>query len=77
MAAGLRRLGLARRDRSSCSYQRGVPGGRLWPVERVLPVFALPPHREHEIDYLVLHSVAVAYLAAESFGGFQFGELVF
>src|SRR5205823_6297970 len=41
----------------------------------VLPVFALPPHREHEIGYLAEHAEAVAYLACDSFGGFAYGEL--
>jgi 2,3-dihydroxybenzoate-AMP ligase len=41
----------------------------------VLPVFALPPHREHEITYLVSHSEAVAYLASHTFGGFSYGDL--
>ena len=33
-----------------------------------LPIFALPPHREHEINYLATHSEAVAYLASDTFG---------
>jgi 2,3-dihydroxybenzoate-AMP ligase len=41
----------------------------------VLPVFALPPHREHEINYLVEHSEAVAYLACDTFGGFSYRDL--
>jgi 2,3-dihydroxybenzoate-AMP ligase len=40
-----------------------------------LPIFALPPHREHEINYLASHSEAVAYLASDTFGGFHYGEL--
>jgi len=40
-----------------------------------LPVFALPPHREHEIGYLAEHAEAVAYLACDTFGGFRYGEL--
>jgi 2,3-dihydroxybenzoate-AMP ligase len=41
----------------------------------VLPVFALPPHRDHEIGYLAEHSAAVAYLACDTFGGFRYGDL--
>jgi 2,3-dihydroxybenzoate-AMP ligase len=41
----------------------------------VLPVFALPPHREHEITYLAEHSEATAYLACDTFGGFRYGAL--
>src|SRR5207244_7921769 len=36
------------------------------------PVLALPPHREHELRYLVEHSQAVAYAVPESFGDFDY-----
>src|SRR5687767_4318803 len=78
VAAGLRRLGLLRGDRVVLQLPNVVEfPAVVFGLLRlgVLPVFALPPHREHEINYLVSHSEAVAYLAAESFGGFQYGEL--
>ncbi|MEW6472132.1 MAG: (2,3-dihydroxybenzoyl)adenylate synthase [Actinomycetota bacterium] len=78
VAAGLRRLGLARRDRVVLQLPNVVEfPAVVFGLLRlgVLPVFALPPHREHEINYLVSHSEAVAYLACESFGGFGYGEL--
>lgn len=78
VAAGLHRLGLGRGDRVVMQ----VPNVVEFPAVvfgmlrlGVLPVFALPPHREHEITYLAAHSEAVAYVAAGSFGGFQYGEL--
>ena len=37
----------------------------------VCPVFALPPHREHEIGYLCRHSGAVAYAIPSSYRDFD------
>ncbi len=38
----------------------------------VVPVFALPAHREHEITYLCETSEAVAYLCADEYAGFDY-----
>ncbi|HEV7863925.1 MAG TPA: AMP-binding protein, partial [Acidimicrobiia bacterium] len=78
LAYGLRRLGLARGDRVVVQLPNIVEFPAVcFALLRlgVLPVFALPPHREHEINYLVTHSEAVAYLACDSFGGFSYGAL--
>jgi 2,3-dihydroxybenzoate-AMP ligase len=78
LAYGLHRLGLARGDRVVVQ----LPNVMEFPAVcfamlrlGVLPVFALPPHREHEINYLATHSEAVAYLASDTFGGFGYGQL--
>jgi len=78
VACGLRNLGLARNDRVVVQLPNVVEFPAIvFGLLRLgaLPVFALPPHREHEIGYLAEHSEAVAYLAADSFGGFAYGEL--
>ena len=78
LAFGLRRLGLTRGDRVVVQLPNVVEFPALcFGLLRlgVLPVFALPPHREHEINYMVAHSGAVAYLACDSFGGFAYGDL--
>ncbi len=78
VACGLRRLGLARNDRVVVQLPNVVefPAAVFGMLRLgVLPVFALPPHREHEIGYLAAHSEAVAYLACDNFGGFGYGEL--
>jgi 2,3-dihydroxybenzoate-AMP ligase len=78
VAAGLRRLGLAKSDRVILQLPNVVEfPAVVFGLLRlgVLPIFALPPHREHEINYLVSHSEAVAYLACDTFGGFHYGEL--
>ena len=78
VAYGLRRLGLGRGDRVVVQLPNVVEfPAVVFGLLRlgVLPVFALPPHREHEIGYLAEHSEAVAYLACDSFGGFAYGEL--
>lgn len=41
----------------------------------VIPVMALPAHRQHEIEYLVRHSGAVAYAIPSTFAGFDFRSL--
>ncbi|MEA2532835.1 MAG: 2,3-dihydroxybenzoate---[aryl-carrier protein] ligase [Actinomycetota bacterium] len=78
LAHGLRRLGLARGDRVVVQLPNVVEFPAVcFALLRlgVLPVFALPPHREHEINYLAAHSEAVAYLACDTFGGFGYGQL--
>ena len=78
VAAGLRRLGLSRGDRVVTQLPNVVEfPAVVFGLLRLgaLPIFALPPHREHEINYLASHSEAVAYLAADTFGGFHYGEL--
>jgi 2,3-dihydroxybenzoate-AMP ligase len=78
VAVGLRGLGLSRGDRVVLQLPNVIEfPAVVFGMLRlgVLPVFALPPHREHEINYLAAHSEAVAYLAADSFGGFGYGEL--
>ena len=78
VAAGLRRLGLTRGDRVVLQLPNVVEfPAVVFGLLRlgVLPIFALPPHREHEINYLATHSEAVAYVACESFGGFHYGDL--
>ena len=78
LAYGLRGLGLARGDRVVLQLPNVVEFPAVcFALLRlgVLPVFALPPHREHEITYLVEHSEAVAYLACDTFGGFDYGRL--
>ena len=78
VAFGLRRLGLGRGDRVVVQLPNVVEFPAItFGLLRLgaLPVFALPPHREHEIGYLAEHSGAVAYLACDSFGGFAYGEL--
>jgi 2,3-dihydroxybenzoate---[aryl-carrier protein] ligase len=78
VAAGLRRLGLSRGDRVVMQLPNVVEfPAVVFGLLRLgaLPVFALPPHREHEINYLASHSEAVAYLASDTFGGFHYGEL--
>ena len=78
VAAGLRRLGLHRDDRVVVQLPNVVEFPAIvFGLLRLgaLPVFALPPHREHEIGYLAEHSGAVAYLGCDSFGGFAYGEL--
>jgi 2,3-dihydroxybenzoate-AMP ligase len=78
LAYGLRRLGFRRGDRVVVQLPNVVEFPAVcFGLLRLgaLPVFALPPHREHEIGYLVEHSEAVAYLACDTFGGFRYGAL--
>jgi 2,3-dihydroxybenzoate---[aryl-carrier protein] ligase len=78
VAAGLRRLGLARGDRVVFQLPNVVEfPAVVFGLLRIgaLPIFALPPHREHEINYLASHAEAVAYIAGNTFGGFAYGEL--
>ena len=78
LAYGLRRLGLRRGDRVVVQLPNVVEFPAVcFGMLRLgaLPVFALPPHREHEIGYLVEHSQAVAYLACDTFGGFRYGAI--
>jgi 2,3-dihydroxybenzoate-AMP ligase len=78
VASGLRRLGLARGDRVVVQLPNVVEFPAVcFGLLRLgaMAVFALPPHREHEISYLAEHSEAAAYLACDTFGGFRYGEL--
>jgi 2,3-dihydroxybenzoate-AMP ligase len=78
VAAGLRRLGLAKGDRVVFQLPNVVEfPAVVFGLLRLgaLPIFALPPHREHEINYLASHAEAVAYIASDTFGGFHYGEL--
>lgn len=78
VAYGLRRLGLARGDRVVVQLPNIVEFPAVcFGLLRlgVMAVFALPPHREHEISYLAEHSEATAYLACDTFGGFRYGDL--
>jgi len=78
VAAGLRDLGLVRHDRVVVQLPNVVEFPAIcFGLLRLgaLPIFALPPHREHEINYLAAHSEAVAYLAADTAGGFRYGDL--
>jgi len=78
LAAGLRHLGLRRGERVVVQLPNVVEFPAVcFGLLRLgaLPVFALPPHREHEIGYLAEHAEAVAYLACDTFGGFRYGEL--
>src|SRR5687767_855254 len=78
LAHGLRRLGLRRGDRVVFQLPNVVEFPAVcFGLLRLgaVPIFALPPHREHEISYLAQHSEAVAYLACDSFGGFRYGHL--
>jgi 2,3-dihydroxybenzoate-AMP ligase len=78
VAYGLRRLGLARGDRVVVQLPNVVEFPAVcFGLLRLgaMAVFALPPHREHEISYLAEHSEAAAYLACDTFGGFRYGDL--
>ena len=78
VAAGLRHLGLAKGDRVVFQLPNVVEfPAVVFGLLRIgaLPIFALPPHREHEINYLAAHAEAVAYIASDTFGGFRYGEL--
>jgi len=78
VAAGLRELGLARHDRVVVQLPNVIEFPAIcFGLLRLgaLPIFALPPHREHEINYLAAHAEAVAYVAADTFAGFRYGDL--
>jgi non-ribosomal peptide synthetase component E (peptide arylation enzyme) len=78
LAHGLRCLGLRRGDRVVFQLPNVVEFPAVcFGLLRLgaLPIFALPPHREHEISYLARHSEAVAYLASDTFGAFRYGDL--
>jgi 2,3-dihydroxybenzoate-AMP ligase len=78
VAAGLRRLGLSKGDRVVFQLPNVVEfPAVVFGLLRIgaLPIFALPPHRDHEINYLASHAEAVAYVASDTFGGFHYGEL--
>jgi 2,3-dihydroxybenzoate-AMP ligase len=74
LALALRRLGIERGDRIVVHLPNIVEFPAIsFALLRLgaLPVYALPAHREHEIAHLVALSDAVAYLACESFAGFD------
>jgi 2,3-dihydroxybenzoate-AMP ligase len=78
LAAGLRRLGIAARDRVVVQ----LPNGADFVVVCValfrlgaLPVLALPSHRRAEIAYLCEHAGAVAYVCPDVLQGFDFRTL--
>ena len=78
VASGLRRLGLARGDRVVVQLPNVVEFPAVcFGLLRLgaMAVFALPPHREHEISYLAEHAEAAAYLACDTVGGFRYGDL--
>ena len=78
VAAGLRRLGLSRGDRVVVQLPNVVEfPAVVFGLLRLgaLPIYALPPHRDHEINYLASHAEAVAYIASDTFAGFHYGEL--
>jgi 2,3-dihydroxybenzoate-AMP ligase len=78
VAAGLRSLGIAKGDRVVVQLPNVVEfPAVVFGLLRLgaLPIFALPPHREHEINYLASHAEAVAYVAGDTFGGFHYGDL--
>ena len=78
LAFGLRRLGIGKSDRVVVHLPNIVEFAplsfALWRLG-ALPIYALPAHREAEIAYFAAHSEAVAYLACESFGGFDYKGL--
>ena len=78
LAYGLRRLGIGKGDRIVVHLPNIVEFAAisfaLWRLG-ALPVYALPAHREAEIAYFVAHTEAVAYIAPESFAGFDFTVL--
>lgn len=78
LAAGLRGLGVAARDRVVVQLPNGadlvlvcVALFRLG----ALPVLALPSHRRVEITYLCAHAGAVAYVCPDAHQGFDFRAL--
>jgi 2,3-dihydroxybenzoate-AMP ligase len=78
VAFGLRRLGIGRGDRIVVHLPNIVEFPAIsFALLRLgaLPVYALPAHREHEIAHLVALTDAVAYLACESFAGFDYTVL--
>src|SRR5688500_8886427 len=77
VALRLRQLGLSRGDRVVVQIGNTVEfPAVVFGLLRlgVVPVFALPAHREHEIGYLVEHTGAVAYLAGGP-DGFDYASL--
>jgi 2,3-dihydroxybenzoate-AMP ligase len=74
LAFGLRRLGIGKGDRVVVHLPNVVEfpaiSFALWRLG-ALPVYALPAHREAEITYFASHTEAVAYIAPESFAGFD------
>ena len=77
VALRLRQLGMGRGDRVVVQIGNTVEfPAVVFGLLRlgVVPVFALPAHREHEIGYLVEHTEAVAYLAGGT-GGSDYARL--
>ena len=78
LAAGLRRLGVAPRDRVVVQLANGVDlvvvCVALFRLG-ALPVLTLPNHRRTEITYLCEHSDAVAYVIPDTLRGFDYRAL--
>ncbi|MFD9961751.1 (2,3-dihydroxybenzoyl)adenylate synthase [Amycolatopsis sp. NPDC058986] len=78
LAAGLRGLGIAPRDRVVVQLPN-IPEFVVvcFALFRLgaLPVFALPAHRGNEIKHLCSHSDAVAYFIADTHNGFDYRAL--
>ena len=78
LAAALVDLGLAPQDRMVVQLPNVLEFVELTLAcfrTGVLPVMALPPHREHEIAYLVDHAEAVAYAIPARLRGFDHQQL--
>jgi 2,3-dihydroxybenzoate-AMP ligase len=78
LAAGLRAAGIARGDRVVVHFPNVVEFVEaVFAVYAVgaLPVFALPAHRRHEIEYFIQFSGAVAYFTCDVYAGFDYATL--
>ncbi|CAI9121915.1 (2,3-dihydroxybenzoyl)adenylate synthase [Brytella acorum] len=78
MAAAIYRLGLAPGDRVLVQLPNIAEFAQLFfALQRcgVVPVLALPAHREHEIVHLAVLSGSRAYAIADSYQGFDYREL--
>ncbi|WP_038493299.1 (2,3-dihydroxybenzoyl)adenylate synthase [Janthinobacterium agaricidamnosum] len=78
LAAGLARLGIGARDRVVVQLPNIAEFFAVcFALFRLgaVPVFALPAHRRTEIGYFCSHSAAVAYIIADTDGGFDYRQL--
>lgn len=78
LARGFHALGIGPRDRvvvqlPNCAEFFAV----LFALFRLgaLPIFALPPHRQFEVGHFCQHAEAVAYVIADTYGGFDYRQL--